>query len=938
MKSKNANDETEVVEPKASEPQNVVATSTESEKNKKIGKAKKVKSKISVFEIPPHFSNALREVYQVNPSNFEPDKKTKGKKQSVSNSELIIGFDTEYRSKQVVFTRDEIKQGLAKSEILSYQFHCIYNDTKTWSGICCPEKDQRIDIGTFIIFALAKGIQQKLIKKIPRKVILVGHFTRADVPAFEDFKSLTTSISGIRNTFISLDIPINLEIQFPRSENITISIMLRDTMLLSPGTSKSLSAVGDLVERPKIKLSEDPKEDKELKINMDKLRDDNWDLFKSYALNDAIICAEYLNLVNKLAKSVTGESKSPATLTSIGVKLLINSWEQKSNLKKRDVLGKEEVSERKWNKKLNRYQKNYTEVFLEEANWHLDFITETYHGGRNEQLWFGPCYEGDWVDYDLSSAYPTAMALIGLPDWKSIENTFEIDKFTPTTLGFACVDFEFPPEIRYPTLPVRTENGLIFPLKGRSYCSAPEIVVARELGCKMTPRRGVIIPTNNSIKVFGDFIKDAIQKRSQYPKKSFHSLFWKEVSNSTYGKTAQGLRKKRVYDSRDREMKDLPESKITNPFFASFITSFVRALLGEILNSLPRNRLVFSVTTDGFLTDATEAEASIAEQNTMGRIFYKSREELTGLGNVLEKKHQVKQLLGWRTRGQATLIPGTSEQEDPSFNTVLARGGISIGDLYDVPGEQSKFITDLFFNRIPGQEVVSDSLTGLRDIVEYDADLVAMKMIKRLNMEYDWKRKPYAIAKHKDYNHISFSTRPWDNVEQFKILREQMTELNKDEIRCLKTEDDFEEIATYVNSRTLVKKVNRTYMKKKESDIDRLRQSLCAAWKHGQAGLSNQTIVVTQAGVVNLSTNEMFAHYLTYRGITTVRYNVEYSKTRGFIPNECPPTKRNREIISKIKQDIPSLDVDLIFASVIDQPLLETVDPKLCPFIQKVIA
>ena len=722
------------------------------------------------------------------------------------------------------------------------------------------------------------------------------------MPSFDDFKSLTTSISGIRNTFISLDIPINLEIKFPRSESITITVTLRDTMLLSPGTSKSLKAIGELVKRPKITLSEDPKEEKIIKCNMDKLRDDKWDLFKSYALNDAVISAEYLKVVNQLTKTVTGEDKSPATLTSIGVNLLIKSWEQKSNFKKDDVLGKEVVSERKWSKRYNHYETRNKNVFLEEANWHLDFITETYHGGRNEQFWFGPCYEGDWTDYDLSSAYPTAMSLIGFPDWKSIKNTFEIDKFTPTSLGFACVDFEFPPETRYPTLPVRTDNGLIFPLKGRSYCAAPEIVVARELGCKMTPRHGVIIPTNNSIKVFGDFIKEAIQKRSQFPKKSFESLFWKEVSNSTYGKTAQGLRKKRVYDSRDREMKDLPESKITNPFFASFITSFVRALLGEILNSLPQNRLVFSVTTDGFLTDATEAEASIAEQNTMGRIFYKSREELTGLGNVLEKKHQVKQLLGWRTRGQATLIPGTSEQDDPSFNTVIARGGISIGDLYDVPEEQSKFITDLFFNRIPGQEIVSESLTGLRDIVEFEADLVPMKIVKRLNMEYDWKRRPFALTTHKDYNHICFSTIPWENIEQFKMIRERMEALNKKEIKCIKIVENFEEVATYINSRTLIAKENQPYMKKGESDINRLMHCLCGAWKHGQAGLSNQIIVVTQGRVTNLSSSERFAHYLTYRGVPTLRHNVEYTLDRGFTPNECPPTKRNKEIVSQIKK------------------------------------
>ncbi len=52
----------------------------------------------------------------------------------------------------------------------------------------------------------------------------------------------------------------------------------------------------------------------------------------------------------------------------------------------------------------------------------------------------------------------------------------------------------------------------------------------------------------------------------------------------------------------------MSESDITNPFFAAYITSLVRAALGEILNNIPPERLVFSVTTDGFITNATSSE------------------------------------------------------------------------------------------------------------------------------------------------------------------------------------------------------------------------------------------------------------------------------------------------------------------------------------------
>ncbi len=126
--------------------------------------------------------------------------------------------------------------------------------------------------------------------------------------------------------------------------------------------------------------------------------------------------------------------------------------------------------------------------------------------------------------------------------------------------------------------------------------------------------------------MFGSFIKDCIEKRKQHPKKSFEAMFWKEIANSTYGKTAQGLREKRVYDMRDQTMKALPPSAITNPFFASYITSFVRAVLGEIINRIPPDKVVFSATTDGFITDAVHKEIEGAQGGTLATLFMQAQE------------------------------------------------------------------------------------------------------------------------------------------------------------------------------------------------------------------------------------------------------------------------------------------------------------------------
>ena len=57
-----------------------------------------------------------------------------------------------------------------------------------------------------------------------------------------------------------------------------------------------------------------------------------------------------------------------------------------------------------------------------------------------------------WFDYDLHSAYPTAMSMIGLPLWSQMKTTTDLDDFGADTLGYADVKFEFPPNVRYPSI------------------------------------------------------------------------------------------------------------------------------------------------------------------------------------------------------------------------------------------------------------------------------------------------------------------------------------------------------------------------------------------------------------------------------------------------------------------------------------------------------
>ncbi len=399
-----------------------------------------------------------------------------------------------------------------------------------------------------------------------------------------------------------------------------------------------MADLGDILGIPKVTLHDDPAEERRIKSRMDELRLNNWPLFREYAIQDAVICAEYAQKIIRLCKQHLGKSRLPITLTAIGVDLLLKKWKDDS----RDadaILGREVVKEKRWHKRRGHYQVENREVAQINYALYETLATECYHGGRNEQYWFGPAFVDDWTDFDLSSAYATGMALIGTPDWRNLKHTLAVDEFGIQTLGYALVDFEFPDSVRFPSLPVRTDNGLIFPRKGQSFCAAPEIALARSLGATLAIKHGVVVASDNDKPVFASYIKHCITERRKHPKKSLDDLFWKELSNSTYGKTAQGLREKRVYDSRSMDMAPLPPSKITNPYFAAYITSFVRAVIGEILNALPDRVCVFSCTTDGFLTNATEMEVDVAIKGPIANAFRLTRELLTGEPTVLEIKH-----------------------------------------------------------------------------------------------------------------------------------------------------------------------------------------------------------------------------------------------------------------------------------------------------------
>ena len=861
---------------------------------------------------------------------------------------LILGFDTEYQRYV-----DQPERRL-ENEVLSYQYSCIVAERDgdadshyRWSGLLRPsgpEIDDRLALTEFIHASLQAGLETFPDMVLPRSIYLVCHFTRADVPGFKEFKDAASreslNLQNIRNLFMNVANDIDVEV-----DGVKLKVKIRDTLSLAPGGARSLAAIGDILGFEKIKVADTPDQELAIKQNMKGLMEQDWDLFQAYAIRDAEICADYALRMIRLYQEKTGKFRMPVTLTSIGVDMITKYWESQG-VSPLEIVGKEKTKQRYWSPRFNRYQTETKIVPLKELFWHEDFFTECYHGGRNEQFWFGPAFEAQWFDYDLSSAYPSAMALIGRPDWKGlkvIRSTKELlTKYIAADLAFANVDFEFPPEVRFPVLPVRTENGLIFPRKGNCSTHISEILLAKSLGAKITMIEGRYIPSARHGKIsegierpkrpFEGFTKFCIEQRSQHPKKSLENLFWKELVNSTYGKTAQGLRERRVYDLRDKDTKRLEPSKITNPVYASFITAFCRGVLGEIMNRLPEDVAIFSVTTDGFLTTATDEQMKAAARDTLSKYYMSARQALTGNESVYEVKHLIRKPLGWRTRAQATLMRSEVSDWDGMEMTpkedeclVLAKGGIRLPDPLSKAGENEQIVR-LFFDRQPEDKLSMTLGAGIREMYEQGIDFVDKEMERALSMEFDWKRKPLAVGETSgstdtglSYSHLYFSTTPWDTVDEFHKTREIWELYNQAGRHCLKTRADYDRFAAFHESKLSAEGPAGRYLSKTDGELKRLRQQLIIAWSLRKAGTHKIK------GRPKLKSQELADLLNDEFGIPCTKTDVDNAKKKKvFVPHQVPSTELTRKALKQLRR---RLFPELVMEEFLTQKSAFNLDP-----------
>ncbi|HEE9701444.1 TPA: hypothetical protein R8E96_003278 [Escherichia coli] len=730
---------------------------------------------------------------------------------------LHIGFDTEY-----VFN-PETRQ----NDILSYQSYVVLPDNTGISNIIYPpdsQKKSRLSFKEFLCQTITPLLETGVITKWPGIINIYAHFIRADIASFANFwsdykillKGIRGTVSSFKNRYgIDFDeqqerrvkteqIMFDKRTSPPRCSNVAFI----DTLLITPG-GMGLAECGELLGLPKLTIPAPYSI-----TNMREYLLGDRAGFEAYALRDAEIAVRYALQVRNFCARELMIDRVPATIGAMAVSRFTKTLKE-NNMSPEVCLGTHIKTRELWltEKQAFRTIKNPASVPSREL--FETFPINCYHGGRNECFMMGVTPSDHWYDYDLAGAYTTGLLDILTPDYGNIRLSKNPDDYCGHVMGFALVTFRFPESVPYPSLPVRTDQyGLFFPLSGESWATAPEIELALSLGAEMTIHNGIIVPwicdisphNSESTSVFLPFVQQVRENRNRHIKGSLEEKFWKEIGNSLYGKLAQGLRAKTAFDTARGLNRSLPPSSVTQPFFAAHVTGFIRAVAGELMNALPSDSSVVSVTTDGFLTNCPLNKINMS--GPLSSRFQSLCDIVDPGSSMLTCKHEVSQLIAMKTRGQLTY---RTIQGKP---VVHARAGVK--PPADIPrSDYNDYMVDLYLNRLPGQTLSRSTLISTREMWLSESDLVSREQDIRLNLEFDFKRQPVQPAMNE--GHLLMFSRPWDNMEEALQQRSLFDDWRQ--THTLKTLADWDDWCDFLYCRTVFSDMKLKVGSKRSDDI-----------------------------------------------------------------------------------------------------------------------
>ena len=461
--------------------------------------------------------------------------------------------------------------------------------------------------------------------------------------------------------------PMFTDIRFHGGGRLKGSVTLFDTLLLAAAGAQSLAALGDALGVKKLSVPDVIDETGKTVpaiTRMDLAFVQYRREYITYALRDAEIAVQWLVVVARLAERF-GLKRMYPTIASMAVDTFVN-------MHPAAILGPTlgyEISQPKSTKAVPKLKRE----MVSKMDGVLSLLANSYHGGRNEAFLCGEAHGSvarPLRDIDLTGAYTTALAFFRPLDWGGMRHTEDLDLLATCEVPtVAQVRFSFPEHVRYPSLPVDGyERGLLYPRSGQTTVTGSELVVARIQGAEIKIEHGLRIEwlDPDGVRPFVDYTRLINVIRSEHPKGHPIEKLAKEAGNSLYGRLGQAVGRMKskpnnrtVFDTATGKHRPLEPCKITSPLLASYASGLPRAVLSEILARMPDHVQVVSVTTDGILSDASEAEVAYALDGPVARHFRALRRlvDAKGSDQIIEVKHEALSVLSVRTRGAFTLVP-----------------------------------------------------------------------------------------------------------------------------------------------------------------------------------------------------------------------------------------------------------------------------------------
>ena len=693
--------------------------------------------------------------------------------------------------------------------------------------------------------------------KFALPVTVLFHSARNDLSGFAHGSryaaDLMVRVSDVQGGLVSLrDMYLHPASCVNHTRFYPIRLSMRDTMCFAPEGKKHLEDLGEVVQVPKMDVVDTdfgrkllaravPARDasKYIMKHMDEFLVGDPVGFMEYSSRDAVVTLCY-------ASALWGfNCEMPVTITSASARMAHGIIGGVVGDVDKNYRGLMKVSH---GKTLAPDRAGYLEnTSLEPLNENCDRIQraaqQSYHGGFNASMKIG-YFKGLTHDVDMKNAYPTCMSVVPDIDWDGLcsgrviyrewnagMQILKQDFHSPFDPIFGFFEFEFPDTVPYPCIPVNVDGSLVFPRTSKSldgvYACGPEIFLALQMGATVrvaqhgsavqaayrTDENGNV--SHSLFHVVRQLVRDRAYAKKRYGEGSLADLLLKVAVNAIYGKTAQDVVDKWTWDAFRDEMVNIGGSIITSPVHASLTTAGVRAVLCAAMNELSLSgHESYSVTTDGFITDAPIEELDKLKLFGFADIYRTVRHELTGDDSMWSEKHNQMEFLNFTTRGNVALnvdgVANTDADYDPD-------------DLLDGVCAHNSFVTGLREDSYEDRVALARAVLTRKDRVtcenkqwsrfrelasrEHRKDFNVEKKERSISMDFDMKRKPirssfetaYPVINGETFEIANFDTEPYADVEEYRRYRDAADRV-RDNGYCLRTMEDWALFWHYIDN------------------------------------------------------------------------------------------------------------------------------------------